>query len=252
MSGYAPYYDDFACDVLIPIHAPITFENRDSLVCWIGGEVGWSGTNPAVRRNNPLNIKYRVFLDYGITPDGNQAITNVDDGTQGYGTFSTLARGAAATARYLSVNAHGYPAIIAALRAGASHDVILTAIAKSDWAASHYGYPRTNHLIGYYNFVHGCDHPLVGATPVPVVPEGDQMYRVVRCTTHTDAIVRKGAVMYEDSALTEPHSHPLEVDTALAHSGTGAKFEAVIDAGETVYVHTADVVRTVEHDREFV
>lgn len=167
MSGYSRYYPAFAGDLLAALGVPFGSRDADvpALVAWIGGEAGWSGANVAVTGNNPLNIKTASFRSYGIATDGNRRITNVDDGTQGYGTFTTRARGAAATAAYLSVNAHGYPAAIAELRHGHAR-AFLDAIAKSDWAASHYGMPRTNHLLDNLRYVLGTPDP----APVPQPP----------------------------------------------------------------------------------
>lgn len=97
-------------------------------------------------------------------------------------------------------------------------------------------------------------HALAGRPPAsgPAHSTGDAMFTLARATTHQDAVLRKGAQMFEDSALTKPHSHPLPAETPLALAGEGAKFTVVVDAGQTVYVAVADVLRRVPNDREFI
>lgn len=161
MTRYAAYYDDFARVLLAAIGAAVTRATLDGPVAWIGGEAGWSGRNVAVQGNNPLNIKVAAFRSFGVPYDGVRRITNVDDGTQGYGTFTSLERGAKATAAYLT-KAPYYHEALAAIRAG---DVVgfLNGIAKSPWAASHYGYPAHNHLLDNLAYVRGSVRP----TPPP-------------------------------------------------------------------------------------
>lgn len=195
MSGYSAYYPAFAgemLDALVIRDRLVIASVVPALVAWIGGEAGWSGTNIAVQGNNPLNIKTVAFLSYGIHPDGNRRITNRDDGTQGYGTFVTRQRGAAATARYLSIQAHGYPAAVTALRRGDARG-FLNAIAKSDWAASHYGMPGTNHLLDNLSYVLGHSGP-IEPPPEPLNPHpGDvATFDLVPVTCHRVVVLPAG------------------------------------------------------------
>jgi hypothetical protein len=153
VTWYAPYDDRFAAALLTALDAPVVRDTLDAVIAWIGSEAGWNGSNVAVKANHPLNIKAATFRSYGIPVDGSQSITNVDDGTQRYGIFSSVDRGAAATAEYLlRGSSHGYDKAIAALK-GQDAEGFLDAVARSDWAASHYGLPKTNHLLANLAYV---------------------------------------------------------------------------------------------------
>jgi len=80
--------------------------------------------------------------------------------------------------------------------------------------------------------------------------EEDVMYNVAPLTTHRDAIVRDGAVLYADAALQRRHSVATG-DTALGFAGSGGVFHVVVNAGYTNYVRREDVREIVASDREY-
>lgn len=218
---YAPYYDQFAAALCTALGAPTTRDNLDGPVAWIGGEAGWSGTNPAITHNNPLNIKYNVFRGFGITPDGEQRITNVDDGTQGYGTFRSLEAGATATAAYLQKGAHVFPQYGEAIAALRNSNVtrFLDAIARSPWAASHYGLPRTNHLLENLAYVRG------NRPPAPKPQPQEQLVKFVQAYDPPKSIAAPTGTVLKDFAgnpIGSPLTTPTHLETiglADAHSG---------------------------------
>jgi len=84
--------------------------------------------------------------------------------------------------------------------------------------------------------------------PAPVGE--DVMYNVAPLTTHRDAVVRGGAVLYADSAMTKRHS-VTSGDTPLGFAGSTSEAHVVVNAGNTNYVHRNDVLRIVNNDRTF-
>lgn len=84
-------------------------------------------------------------------------------------------------------------------------------------------------------------------------PEGvDMSYNIAPVNTHRDALVKKGAILYADSALTERHSHVDDkVDTPFAFNGSGQAFHVIVNSGSTNYVHRSDVIRIFPYEREF-
>ena len=82
---------------------------------------------------------------------------------------------------------------------------------------------------------------------------GDAMFNIGPVNTHRDALVKKGAILYSDSALTQRHSHVDDAkDTPFAFNGSGQGFHVIVNAGNTNYVRRADVIRIYPYEREFV
>jgi hypothetical protein len=78
------------------------------------------------------------------------------------------------------------------------------------------------------------------------------MFNIGPVNTHRDALVKKGAILYADSALTERHSVVDEKkDTPFGFNGSGSAFHVIVNAGNTNYVHRGDVIRIYPHEREF-
>lgn len=123
-------YSTIASAILRNLNAPDNAGTNLAVQTWIKRE---SGGN--IIGNNPLNIHYDVARSYGIQPDGRWW----SSGDQAWvASFSSLDRGAAATANILNRDIHGYKKASDSLRA---NDPIgfLRNIAASNWAASHYG-----------------------------------------------------------------------------------------------------------------
>lgn len=247
MTGYSAYYPAFAADVLDFLEIRDTAAraaDMSALVAWIGGEAGWSGTNIAVRGNNPLNIKAASFRGYGIPVDGVRRITNVDDGTQGYGTFTTRQRGARATARYLSIDAHGYPRAIARLRA-ADPEGFLDAIARSDWAASHYGLPGRNHLLDNLTYVRAHTPQAPPAPDDPPDTPGRRL-NLVPLTTRRQVALRAGTILRRPDG--EPFTRLAQDVTLGLIAATGTHY-LVADGDDGVFVRRAEAGAITTADR---
>lgn len=84
-------------------------------------------------------------------------------------------------------------------------------------------------------------------------PEGvDRMFNIGPINTHRDALVKKGAVLYADSALTDRHSHVDDAkDTAFGFNGSGQAYHVIVNAGNVNYVRRSDVIRIFPFEREF-
>jgi hypothetical protein len=84
-------------------------------------------------------------------------------------------------------------------------------------------------------------------------PEGvDRMFNIGPVNTHRDALVKKGAILYADSALTDRHSVVDDKkDTPFGFNGSGSAFHVIVNAGNTNYVKRSDVIRIYPHEREF-
>jgi len=81
---------------------------------------------------------------------------------------------------------------------------------------------------------------------------GDAMFNIGPINTHRDALVKKGAVLYSDSALTQRHSHVDDAkDTPFGFNGSGGSFHVIVNAGNTNYVRRSDVIRIYPYEREF-
>lgn len=88
--------------------------------------------------------------------------------------------------------------------------------------------------------------------PIPDAPEGDDpMFNVGPITTHRDAVLKAGTVLFEDSGLKRRHSR-VEEATPLGFAGSkGTTAHVVINAGYTNYVRRSDVSEIVANEREF-
>lgn len=84
-----------------------------------------------------------------------------------------------------------------------------------------------------------------------VIESEDVMFNVAPITTHRDAMVRAGAVLYRDSALTDRYSAIGSTDTPLGFVGSTNTAHVVINAGNTNYVAREDVVEIYAHERLF-
>jgi hypothetical protein len=78
----------------------------------------------------------------------------------------------------------------------------------------------------------------------------DVMFNVAPITTHRDAIVADGAVLYRDSQLTERYSIS-DGDTPMGFVGSTDIAHIVVNAGNTNYVDRGDVLDIVTNDRSF-
>jgi hypothetical protein len=78
----------------------------------------------------------------------------------------------------------------------------------------------------------------------------DVMFNVAPVTTHRDAVVRNGAILYRDSELTERYSAVGE-DTALGFLGSTNTAHVVVNSGNTNYVLREDVLAIVPAERTF-
>lgn len=102
--------------------------------------------------------------------------------------------------------------------------------------------------IGRANFA------VVRAIELPEAPStldsGDLMFNVGPLSTYRDAVLKGGAVLYRDAALTVRHS-AVSRRTPLAFLGSTRTAHVVVNAGNTNYVHRADVERIVVNERGF-
>jgi hypothetical protein len=96
--------------------------------------------------------------------------------------------------------------------------------------------------------------PVPKPIPRPQEPtkEGDDVsFNIAPATTHRDARLKPGAVLFSDSALTRRQSRT-EEGVDLGFAGSGSKFHAVVNAGHVVYVAREDVeTTTIVNDRTF-
>lgn len=92
----------------------------------------------------------------------------------------------------------------------------------------------------------------VYSEPDPAEPSDgdDAMFNIAPATSHRDAVLKAGTVLYADSALTKRHSG-VDEQTPLGFLGSGGTFHVVANTGNTNYVRRADVIRIVSHDREY-
>ena len=95
------------------------------------------------------------------------------------------------------------------------------------------------------NYARTAAHP-----PSEPASGEDMSFNVAPVTTHRDAVVADGAILYRDSGLTERHSVATG-ETALGFLGSTADAHVLVNAGATNYVHRADVLRIVANDREY-
>jgi hypothetical protein len=94
------------------------------------------------------------------------------------------------------------------------------------------------------NYARSAAHP-------PAPASEDVMYNVGPMTTHRDAIVRDGGILYRDAGLTVRQSVATG-DTALGFLGSvGDTAHVVVNAGYSNYVNRCDVLRIVPNDREY-
>ncbi len=99
------------------------------------------------------------------------------------------------------------------------------------------------HLEPSINYARSMPHP-------PSSSGDDFMFNVAPLTTHRDAIVREGAVLYSDSALSVRYS-ATSSEVALGFLGSTNEAHVVINGGFTNYVNRSDVLRIVGADRTF-
>lgn len=93
---------------------------------------------------------------------------------------------------------------------------------------------------------------IVRAKPLPPLISDleDVMFNVGPIVTERDAVLKKGAVLYEDSALLERRS-AVSKETPLGFVGSTATAHVVVNAGNTNYVRREDVARIVANRRTF-
>lgn len=95
--------------------------------------------------------------------------------------------------------------------------------------------------------------PASKPVPRPTDPEPtaeDAMFNIAPLTTHRDAVLRPGTVLYRDAGLTRRHSRT-EAGVALGFVGSTATAHVVVNAGNTNYVRRADVERIEANERSF-
>ena len=76
------------------------------------------------------------------------------------------------------------------------------------------------------------------------------MFNIGPTTTHRDAVLRGGAVLYRDGALTIRHSGVSSI-TRLGFLGSTSTAHVVVNSGYTNYVHKQDVIRIEVNDRSY-
>lgn len=79
----------------------------------------------------------------------------------------------------------------------------------------------------------------------------DVMFNVAPMTTHRDALVKAGAVLYEDSGLSLRYSAIGDTDKAFGFVGSTNVAHIIINAGNTNYVERDDVLDIYPNDRTF-
>lgn len=85
---------------------------------------------------------------------------------------------------------------------------------------------------------------------VPVEAE-DVMFNVGPMTTHRDALLRAGAILYRDSELSERYSAVGDDDKPFGFVGSTNTAHIIVNAGNTNYVARGDVVQIYPADRDF-
>jgi hypothetical protein len=103
------------------------------------------------------------------------------------------------------------------------------------------------HLDPDVNYARTAAHPPVD--PRAIVGD-DEMYNVAPLTTHRDAIVRDGAILYRDSALIARYSVATG-DTAFGFLGSTGEAHVIANAGSSNYVNRDDVLEIVANERTF-
>lgn len=139
-----------ASKMLAQWNAPDTLENRRAVAAWIKQE---SGTT--IRGNNPLNLHVSSGKTRTVASSGEVV-----------GVFDSLDAGIAANARNLMANRSGYPAALAALRAG-NPSAFYDALAASQWSEKRYGGAGGPNLRAAYTSLYGGTVPTTATTPVP-------------------------------------------------------------------------------------
>lgn len=89
-----------------------------------------------------------------------------------------------------------------------------------------------------------------GQAHLPAGGAEDVSFNIAPVTTHRDAIVRDGAVLYSDSALSLRYSVATG-DTGLGFVGSTNTAHVVVNGQNTNYVDRADVLKIVPKDRTF-
>lgn len=93
--------------------------------------------------------------------------------------------------------------------------------------------------------------PVIAPEPDPTLQGDDELFNIAPATTHRDAVLKPGTVLYRDSRLTRRYSR-VDDETPLGFVGSGKAFHAVVNAGNTNYVRRVDVARIVINDRSFI
>jgi hypothetical protein len=96
---------------------------------------------------------------------------------------------------------------------------------------------------------YGLTRDVFEAPPATTVGE-ETMFNIGPITTHRDAVLKKGTILYSDSGLTVRHSQ-VSKETPLGFVGSGSAFHSVVNAGNTNYVRREDVARIVNNERTF-
>lgn len=86
--------------------------------------------------------------------------------------------------------------------------------------------------------------------PDPTVEGDDEMFNVAPATTHRDAVLKAGTVLYRDAKLTRRYSR-VDEETPLGFAGSGKAFHVVVNGGNTNYVKRSDVARIVPNERTY-
>lgn len=146
----------FMTAVLVGLGAPVTTDNVDALVAQSDFEFGTQ--NPVACAFNPLATTLQTP---GAISDCNSV------GVKNYRDFQA---GVDATVATYRINAYGYPAVVAALRANAGAEAVIAAISASQWgskpSAAHLNNVRTRRDFFYGLTLDG----VAGPTDVPVTP----------------------------------------------------------------------------------
>lgn len=95
--------------------------------------------------------------------------------------------------------------------------------------------------------------PIPKPVPRPTDPEPaevEPMFNIAPLTTHRDAVLRAGTVLYRDGGLKRRHSRT-ENGVALGFVGSTGTAHVVVNSGNTNYVRRSDVEQIVANDRSF-
>jgi hypothetical protein len=95
------------------------------------------------------------------------------------------------------------------------------------------------------NYARTAAHP-----PRKAASSEDVMFNVGPITTHRDALIVDGAILYRDSALTERHS-VVTGDEPFGFVGSVGDAHVIVNAGHTNYVNRDDVLDIYAAEREF-